>query len=199
MIYDTCCASEGLRDVARKLGDDTVVYTRQASEFLPAREGLLRRLSTLLTPALAAAGLYRLSHWLWSRGHRRSAYFAAWINFLVHKVWIAPGSCIAGGLYIPHAAGVVFCGRAGTGLVLLINAVVSGRSAAWADGRALSECPQLGDDVSVGAAARVIGAITVGSQTRIGPGAVATFAVPAGSIVVARRAVAVDRGGGCDG
>lgn len=199
MIYDACCANEGLRDVARKLGEDTVVYMRRASEFLPARQGLLRRLSTLLTPALIAAGLYRLSHWLWSRRHRRSAHFAAWMNFLVHKLWIAPGSCIAGGLHIPHTPGIVFCGRAGTGLLLLGNAVVSGRSEAWGDDRALSECPQLGDGVSVGAGARVIGAITVGSHTRIGPGAVATSPVPARSIVVARRAVAVDRGGGCDG
>jgi serine O-acetyltransferase len=199
-MSDECrCERGGLRDVGRKLDEDMVAYARQAAEFLPPRPGLLRRVSILLTPPLICSGLYRLSHWLWSRRHRRSARFAAWINFLVHKAWIAPASCIGGGLYIPHTAGIIFCGRAGAGLLLLVNAVVSEHSAAWGDDRALSECPQLGDDVSVGAGARVIGAITIGSRTRIGPGAVVTCRVPAGSIVVARGAVAVDRAGGCDG
>lgn len=188
MIHEYCC-ERAVRDMGRKLGEDMAAYARHASEFLPAKQGLLRRVSILLTPALAAAGLYRLSHWLWSRRHRRGARCAAWINFLFHKVWIAPASCIGGGLYIPHTPGVVFCGRAGAALVLFVNAVVSGRSAAWGDDRALGACPQLGDDVSVGAGARAIGAITVGSHTRIGPGAVLTYPVAARSIVAAPQAV----------
>ncbi len=199
MVHEYCCELESWRDVGRKLGEDMAAYARHAAVSMPARQGLLRRLSILLTPVLAAAGLYRLSHWLWSRRHRRGARCAAWINFLLHKVWIAPGSCIRGGLYIPHTPGVVFCGRAGAGLVLLVNAVVSGSSAVWGDDRALDECPQLGDDVKVGAGARVIGPITVGSGARLGPGAVVTYPVAARSIVVAPQAVCAEQAGGADG
>lgn len=55
------------------------------------------------------------------------------------------------------------------------------------------ECPTLGNNVQVGAGAVLIGQIIVGDNARIGPNAVVTTDVPAGTLVVAPRSVMVER------
>ena len=49
-------------------------------------------------------------------------------------------------------------------------------------------CPEIGDNVSIGPGAKVLGAIKVGDGARIGANAVVVKDVPAGALVVAPTA-----------
>jgi serine O-acetyltransferase len=61
------------------------------------------------------------------------------------------------------------------------------------DGRV--DSPVVGDDVSIGAGARVIGAVTVGPGATIGANAVVLQDVPAGALAVGVPARIVDSRG----
>jgi len=127
--------------------------------------GRLTRLSFLLSPPGLCAALHRLAHWLWQRELRRCARGLAGVNHLLHKAAIHPACRIGAGLYIPHTAGVVFRGHAGRDLTLFARAVVDA-------GAAHAASPRLGDGVTIGAGAVVLGAVQVGSGAKLAPLAV---------------------------
>jgi serine acetyltransferase len=169
-----------MAEIARCLREDALAYMRHSADFALERQGILRLASVLLTPPLLCSLLHRVAYALWSRRLRAAARAVARANFRIHKAWIAPDAAIGPGLYIPHTAGVLFDGRAGSGLTLFANALV-GRGAA--DHRA----PRLGDDVTVGAFAIVTGGVSIGDGARIGPGCVVGHDVPARCVTVAPR------------
>jgi serine acetyltransferase len=133
--------------------------------------GILRQASILLTPPLLCATIYRLSHWLWCGNFRRAARMLAAVNLLANKAMIAPDSRIGAGMYIPHTAGIFFEGDAGVGLALYANAIVAGR-------------PRLGNHVSVAAHGMVLGAISVGDSSKIGPRVALTKNLPAHTVIL---------------
>jgi serine acetyltransferase len=77
---------------------------------------------------------------------------------------------------------VTFHGRAGCGLTLFSCAVVCAANGA-ADGE-IDAAPILGDDVTIGAHAAVVGRARVGDATRIAYLSFIDGEVPAGSVVV---------------
>lgn len=167
------------------LGADIDAYLDFAAQYAPDRRTLVKRISALLTPSVSACVLYRLSHGTHRAGHPRVAFALAWINLLLTRVSIAPASCIGGGLYIPHpSTGIIFQGTAGRNLRLYAG---SGACASFTPlhSGAVLEAPRLGDDVSIGAKAYVVGNVEVGAGARIGFNACVAADVPAGAIVVA--------------
>jgi serine O-acetyltransferase len=104
---------------------------------------------------------------------------------------IHPGATIGSGFFIDHGMGVVIGETAEIGAnVTLYHGVTLG-------GTSLSKGkrhPTLGDNVVVGAGAKVLGAITVGENSRIGANAVVVRAVPPNSVVVGVPGQAVTRG-----
>ena len=66
---------------------------------------------------------------------------------------------------MPHPVGVVFNGRAGSGLVLYANSICASHGPALT--ASLAEGPTLGDNVIVGGHAAILGAVCVGSNTRV--------------------------------
>lgn len=150
------------RDVRR----DLERYLKELDPEGTGPAGLLRRLGARLTTQLVAATIYRFSHLLHARGWRRTALLVSRINVLVNKLTISPGSCIGGGLFLPHPWGTVFNGRAGTGLSLFGHALCTSREAAWS--APPERGPSLGEDVVVGAHAAIIGPVEVGHRTTIG-------------------------------
>ncbi len=145
----------------------------------PAARGTLEIL--LCYPGLHAVWTHRLSHWLWTHG---SKLLARWVSQLARGltgIEIHPGAVIGPGLFIDHGMGVVIGETAEVGAdVTLYHGVTLG-------GTSLSKGkrhPTLQDRVVVGAGAKVLGAITIGADSRIGANAVVIRSVPPNSIVV---------------
>jgi len=94
---------------------------------------------------------------------------------------IHPGARIGSKFFIDHGMGVVIGETAEVGnCVTLYHGVTLG-------GTTLSKGkrhPTLGDDVVVGAGAKILGAITIGENSRIGANAVVVKSVPPNSVVV---------------
>jgi serine O-acetyltransferase len=172
-----------LRELLHDLGCDIARCNEHAAAFSGRQLGPLRRLSLCLTPPILCCVLYRISHWFYCRGWSLPGLIAARANRTLFKATINPGSIIGPGLYIPHTVGIVFQGQAERDLTLYHAAMVVAAEAHQDDYGLPAACPTLGARITVGAAALVQGAVSIGSDTLIGPHAVVTADVPPVSLV----------------
>ena len=140
---------------------------------------------------LHALWLHRLAHRLWLQ---RVPLLPRWISQfsrLVTQIEIHPGATIGHGLFIDHGAGVVIGETTEIGdNVTLYQGVTLGGTGKETGKRH----PTLGDNVIVGAGAKLLGSIRVGDDARIGAGSVVVQDVPRRSTVVGNpgRPVLVD-------
>jgi serine O-acetyltransferase len=132
-------------------------------------------------PGLHALWGYRIAHWLWLHNHKLSGrLLSQWMRSLT-GIEIHPGAQIGHGLFIDHGMGVVIGETAEVGEdVTLYHGVTLGGTSLEKGKRH----PTLGDRVVVGAGAKILGAITIGADTRIGANAVVVKSVPPNSVVV---------------
>jgi serine O-acetyltransferase len=132
-------------------------------------------------PGVHAVWGHRISHWLWQRGARLAARALAELTRILTGVDIHPGAVLGGGLFIDHATGVVIGETAEVGEdVTLYQGVTLGGT-----GRDIGKRhPTVGDRVTIGAGAKVLGPIKIGGDTRIGANAVVIKPVPPSSVVV---------------
>ena len=135
----------------------------------------------LAYPGLHALWGYRLAHWLWRHGHTLTGRLLSQAVRWFTGIEIHPGSSIGQGLFIDHGMGVVIGETAEIGHdVTLYHGVTLGGTSLHKGKRH----PTLCDRVVVGAGAKILGAITIGEDTRIGANAVVVKSVPANSVVV---------------
>ncbi len=135
----------------------------------------------LLYPGLHALWGYRLAHWLWQHGLKLVGRILSQLVRTLTGIEIHPGAQIGHGLFIDHGMGVVIGETAEVGEdVTLYHGVTLGGTSLIKGKRH----PTLGDRVVVGAGAKVLGAITIGDDTRIGANAVVVKSVPSNSVVV---------------
>lgn len=145
----------------------------------PAARGTLEIL--LCYPGLHALWFYRASHWLWVRGFRLAGRWVSQLGRALTGIEIHPGAAIGPGFFIDHGMGVVIGETAEIGAdVTLYHGVTLGGTSLNKGKRH----PTLGDRVVVGAGAKVLGAITIGADSRIGANAVVVKPVPPNSVVV---------------
>lgn len=132
-------------------------------------------------PGVHAVLMHRLAHRLWCANWRFSARLIAYLVRLVTNVDIHPGATIGARLFIDHGACVVIGETAviGDDVTLYHGVTLGGTS--WNKGR---RHPTLGDRVLVGAGAKVLGPITIASDSRVGANSVVVQDVPEGSTVV---------------
>lgn len=125
--------------------------------------------------------LHRFNHWLWGRGLRWPARFLGNISRWLTGIEIHPGAVIGRRFFVDHGTGVVIGETAEIGDdVTLYQGVTLG-------GRTLNKGkrhPTLGNNVVVGAGAKILGPFTVADDARIGSNAVVLDPVPAGATVV---------------
>ncbi|MBF6599351.1 MAG: serine acetyltransferase [Dehalococcoidia bacterium] len=101
---------------------------------------------------------------------------------------IVIGSDIAGGLYVAHPSGTVIAVERIGRNCSIIAAVTLGL-------RNERSFPAIGDDVFIGAGARVLGGVSIGDGARIGANAVVVHDVPAGATAVGVPARVLAPGG----
>jgi len=158
---------------------------RHAFEVLTAYPGLHAVLFHRLTHALWSMGLKWLarfiSHFARSMGlkwlARFISHFARWIT----GIEIHPGASIGRRFFIDHGMGVVIGETAeiGDDCTLYHGVTLGGTS--WNKGK---RHPTLGDNVVVGAGAKVLGPITIAQGARIGSNSVVVKEVNEGATVV---------------
>ncbi|RAU90213.1 serine O-acetyltransferase [Mycobacterium colombiense] len=135
----------------------------------------------LAYPGVHAIWGHRINHWLWNRGARLAARITAEITRILTGVEIHPGAVLGPGLFIDHATGVVIGETAEVGEdVTIYHGVTLGGSGRDTGKRH----PTIGDRVTIGAGAKVLGAIKIGDDSRIGANAVVVKEVPSSSVVV---------------
>ena len=131
----------------------------------------------LTYPGVHAVWAYRLAHMLFKKNFKLLARIVSSISRSYTGVDIHPGARLGRRLFIDHANGVVIgeTTKIGTDCVLFHQVTLGGVS--MSKGK---RHPTLGDRVMVGAGAKVLGPIHVGSDARIAANAVVVRDVPAG-------------------
>lgn len=145
----------------------------------PAARGKLEIF--LLYPGLHALWGYRFAHWLWISNFKLLGRLVSQITRGLTGIEIHPGAKIGRRFFIDHGMGVVIGETAeiGTGVTLYHGVTLGGTSLNKG-----KRHPTLEDNVVVGAGAKILGAICVGANSRIGANAVVVKAVPPDSVVV---------------
>lgn len=140
------------------------------------------------SPGLHAIWAFRLAHALWSAGGigKPAARILMTLVRSVTGVEIHPGATIGRRFFIDHGMGVVIgeTAEVGDDVMLYHGVTLGGRSLAR-----VKRHPTLGDRVTVGAGARILGAIVVGDDVQIGANSVVVKDVPAGAIATGVPAV----------
>jgi serine O-acetyltransferase len=135
----------------------------------------LRALEVPLYASFWAMLFYRLAHPLYCAGLPFLPRFLSQLARFVTGIEIHPGAQLGAGLFIDHGMGVVIGETAIVGCgVLLFHGVTLGA----VDARPGRRHPMVGDRVTIGAGAKVLGAITVGTGAKIGAQSVVLRDVP---------------------
>jgi serine O-acetyltransferase len=124
---------------------------------------------------------HRPAHFLNALGLPFIPRLLSQIARMMTGIEIHPGAVIGRGLFIDHGSGVVIGETAIVGEdVLLFHGVTLG----GVDSRPGRRHPAVGSRVLVGAGAKVLGAISIGDDAKIGAQAVVTRDVPPGATAV---------------
>lgn len=147
------------------------------------RDPAARNVFEVLTvyPGLHAVILHRVSHRLWGWGLKWLARVLAGFSRWMTGIEIHPGATLGRRFFIDHGMGVVIGETAVIGDDCTIYHGVTLGGTSWNKGK---RHPTLGNDVVVGAGAKVLGPITVGNGARIGSNAVVVKNVPMATTVV---------------
>jgi serine O-acetyltransferase len=145
----------------------------------------------LCYPGLHAVLIHRLAGRLWRAGFDTSGRVISHIGRFLTGIEIHPGAKLGRRFVIDHGLGVVIGETAEIGDDVYIYHQVTLGGTSSAQGK---RHPTIGNNVIIGAGAKVLGAINVGEGARIGANAVVVAEVPAGTTMVGIPARPVERG-----
>jgi len=135
----------------------------------------------LCYPGVHALVLHRLAHRIWLAGWTTLARFVSHVARFLTGIEIHPAAKLGPGLFIDHGMGVVIGETAEVGEDVTIY---QGVSLAGTSLKREKRHPTLGNNVVVGAGAKIIGGFKIGDGSRIGAGSVVVREVPPNSVVV---------------
>jgi serine O-acetyltransferase len=132
-------------------------------------------------PGFHALLFYRLAHALWVRNWHFLGRLTSHVGRFFTGIEIHPGASIGRRFFIDHGMGVVIgeTTEIGDGCTLYHGVTLGGTS--WAKEK---RHPTLGNNVVIGAGAKVLGPFKVGDNSKIGSNSVVVKEVPANSTVV---------------
>ncbi|HET7875141.1 MAG TPA: serine O-acetyltransferase [Methylomirabilota bacterium] len=146
----------------------------------------------LCYPGVHAIWFHRVAHRFWTRGWLVTARWLSHVSRFFTGIEIHPAAKLGPGLFIDHGMGVVIgeTAEVGENVTILQGVTLGGTSL-----RREKRHPTLGDNVVVGAGAKILGGFTIGSGSRIGAGSVVVREVPENSVVVGVPGRVTFRGG----
>ena len=154
--------------------DIAVVFDRD-----PAARNWFEVLTTY--PGVHAVVLHRLNHYLWNLGLKWLARLLSNVVRLITGIEIHPSAKIGKRFFIDHGMGIVIGATAEIGDDCTLYQGVTLGGTSWNKGK---RHPTLGNNVVVGAGAKVLGPFTVHDGARIGSNSVVVKEVPEGATVV---------------
>lgn len=159
----------------RRIRDDI----RSVFERDPAARSTLEVLLTY--PGLHAVWSHRIAHYLWGWRLKLLARLLSQLTRWLTGIEIHPGATIGERFFIDHGMGVVIGETAeiGSDCTLYHGVTLGGTS--W---EKTKRHPTLGNNVVVGAGAKILGPILIGDNARVGSNSVVVKDVPAGATVV---------------
>jgi serine O-acetyltransferase len=164
--------SERIGFVARIREDVTAARLRDPA----ARSGIE---IALLYPGLHAIWAHRVWHALWVRRVRFVARAGSQVTRWLTGIEIHPGATVGRRFFIDHGMGVVIgeTAEVGDDVMLYHGVTLGGRSMEH-----VKRHPTVGNRVTIGAGARVLGPVLVGDDVQIGANSVVVKDIPAGAV-----------------
>ncbi|SNY92936.1 serine O-acetyltransferase [Cohaesibacter sp. ES.047] len=160
-----------------------IIAIRQDIQCVFERDPAARSFFEIATiyPGVHALIWYRIANRLWHANWRYGARFLSWFARFLTNVDIHPGATIGKRLFIDHGAGVVIgeTAEVGDGVTLYHGVTLGGTT--WNKGK---RHPTLDDNVIVGAGAKILGAVRIGCNAKVGANSVVVGNVPSGATVV---------------
>ncbi len=132
-------------------------------------------------PGVHAIIMHRFSHALWGRGFKWFARVLSNVARLFTGIEIHPGAVIGRRFFIDHGMGVVIGETAEIGDDCSLYHGVTLGGTSWKPGK---RHPTLGNNVVVGAGAKILGPITLHDGVRVGSNAVVIKEVPPNATVI---------------
>ena len=135
----------------------------------------------LLSPGFHSLVYHRIAHWLYQ--HKRF-FLARWVSQHGRRrtgIEIHPGATIGKCLFIDHGMGIVFGETTEIGDNCTIYHGVTLGGTGKETGK---RHPTLGDNVLIGAGAKVLGPVYIGDNVRVGAGSVVLKNLPANATAV---------------
>jgi serine O-acetyltransferase len=125
---------------------------------------------------------YPLAHFLWAKKWKTLARVWSQAGRLLTGIEIHPGAVIGKDLFIDHGMGVVIGETATIGdhCTIYHGVTLGGKGHAKGGKRH----PDIGHDVTIGAGAQILGAISIGDGARVGANSVVTKNIPPGVSVM---------------
>ena len=146
----------------------------------------------LCYPGLHAIWLHRIAHWFWNHNFKLLArlisHFSRWLT----GIEIHPGAKIGRRFFIDHGMGVVIGETAEIGDDVTIYHQVTLGGTSTKKGR---RHPTIGNNVVIGAGAKILGPVKIGDNCKIGANSVVIKDVPPNSTVVGIPGKVVKRNG----
>ncbi|WP_051675893.1 serine O-acetyltransferase [Polaromonas glacialis] len=137
----------------------------------------------LFSPRLIPVVLCRTAHSLYRLKLGPLAKGVSLLNFFLFGIEVAVRCPIGKGLFLPHTQGTVIgAWSIGENVTIFQGVTLGAREVDFSYQE--SSRPSVGDGVTIGSGAKVLGGVTLGSGSRIGANAVVLESVPA-SVVAA--------------
>jgi serine O-acetyltransferase len=132
-------------------------------------------------PGFHAILLHRVAHWFWNNHMKLLARILSHISRFLTGIEIHPGAKIGKGFFIDHGMGVVIgeTSEIGENVTIYHGVTLGGTSF-----RRGKRHPTIESNVTIGAGAKVLGPLTIGSNSKIGANSVVIVDVPPNSTVV---------------
>lgn len=168
-----------LRDELKKILDYFASDIKAAFEKDPAARSLVEVLTSY--PGTQAILLHRIAHFFEKVGLPYVPRFLSYINRQITGIDIHPGAKIGRDFFIDHGSGTVIGETAeiGDNVTLYQNVTLGGTSL-----KREKRHPTLGNNIVVGAGAKILGPVRIGDNVKVGANSVVTKDVPSDSVVV---------------
>ncbi|MGE5446485.1 MAG: serine O-acetyltransferase [Ignavibacteriales bacterium] len=132
-------------------------------------------------PGFHAIFFHRIAHWFWNNNMKLLGRVLSHISRFLTGVEIHPGAKIGRGFFIDHGMGVVIgeTSEIEDNVTIYHGVTLGGTS--FTRGK---RHPTIESNVTIGAGAKILGPLTVGSSSKIGANSVVIVDVPPNSTVV---------------